>query len=194
MPQEASCFSGLSLVALGGGSSWVPEPWAFYRISLGPDHPSCRGCTPNLQTPCVLGTSEPETSANRRDHEERSVMAFKKFLSSAAQCYANYRSSLLGIWIGYVSPFCLRCFSYLPRVPYELVPMTFISIVLSLCFPQSNFARFFLFLLMRRKITVTFHAHINIWDESGWEQNMASKLYPECNNHYTNCFSLVHSR
>lgn len=87
-------------------------------------------------------------------------MAFKKFLSSVSQCYANYRSSLLGIWIGYVLPFCLCCFSYLPRVPYELVPKTFISIV-SLCFPKSSFARLFLFLLMRRKIRVTFHAHIN---------------------------------
>lgn len=57
------------------------------------------------------------------------MIAFKKFLSSVSQRYANYSSSLLGIWIGSVLPFCLCCFSYLPRVPYELVPMTFISIV-----------------------------------------------------------------
>lgn len=103
---------------------------------------------------------------------------------------ANVMPILAGnlVWIRYVLPFCLY-FLIFPECH-----MIFISIVLSLCFPQSSFTTFFLFLLMRRKITVTFHAHINTWDERGWEQNMASKLYPWCNNHYTNCFTFIHSQ
>lgn len=96
------------------------------------------------------------------------MMAFKEFLSGGCRCHANYRSSLLGNWIGNVWLFCLSCFSYLPRVPYELVLVTFLPQFLSLCFPQSSFSRFFPLLDgKRRKITVTSHARINVGDEKG---------------------------
>lgn len=68
---------------------------------------------------------------------------------------------LAELWVGAL-PFCLCGPSYLPRVLHEFVPMAFISIVPFPVLSTVWFCQtFFLSLLMRRKIAVTFPARIN---------------------------------
>lgn len=173
-------------MALWGRNSW--NSWASADL--------CR--TVSSQTPWLHAEPKPgvcwellpKASAHQWGHKERSVVALRKFFSGISQYYASYRSSLLGNWISFCVAFLTRLFLLSSHSAMWIGPNEFYPIF---ALPVLCKVYFFLFLPTRRNISVISHAHRNTGDESGWEQNMASKLYPQCSNHYTNCFSLAPS-
>lgn len=129
----------LFLAALGGSGSCVPKPWAgFYRISIGPDDP-----WPPAEPaePRELGTRV--AKGTRKSVGLRGEKPLKSFFPVLANVMPIIDHPC---WeFGYLMC-CLSISLIFPECQ-----MTFISIVLSLCFPQSSFTTFFSLLADEKK-------------------------------------------
>lgn len=124
IPQEALCFpSSCGCCTVVAWSSWFPEPWACCRISQGWDHPSAVAADPACAGSFWSQRLQQISGVMRRE------VCWLLKSSFPLLVLANYRPSLLGVWMGALLPLCLCSPSYLRRVPYEFVPMTFIPIV-----------------------------------------------------------------
>lgn len=158
IPQEALCFpSSCGCCTVVAWSSWFPEPWACCRISQGWDHPSAVAADPACAGSFWSQRLQQISGVMRREVCWLLKSSFP-LLVSVSQLQTILAGSLDG---GRAASLSLQSLLSSQSTVW-ICPNDFYShSSFSCAFPSLVLPDFFLSLLMRRKITVTFPAHIN---------------------------------
>lgn len=158
IPQEASCFpSSCCCCTVVAWSSWFPEPWACCRVSQGWDHPSAVAADPVCAGSFWSQRLQQISGVMRREVWWLLKSSFP-LLVTVSQLQTILAGSLDR---GHVASLSLQSLLSSQTTVWICPNDFYFHSSFSCAFPSLVLPIFFLSLLMRRKITVTFPAHIN---------------------------------